>query len=294
MFDTGIQNLPVILGEFDFGKAAFVINRHGRAIRYGLADVVNINVIAKDRFGVAVGCFDGRAGKADEGRFGQGVAHVAGKTVNEIVLAAVGLVGDDDDVAAFAQQGIGVSLQVREEFLNGGKDDPARGHRQEFFEFGAVGRLHGRLAQQLPAVAKGLVKLLVEVVAVGDDDNGGVVHLFRQHQFAGVKDHRKALAAALGVPDHAGALVAARLRDDAGQLVDFRGFGHHERFFRPARRPDGGLYRPVDGVILVVGGDLLVGRLSGLFKDDKVADDVQQGSLGEQSPNQRFEFGLAA
>ena len=40
-----------------------------------------------------------RSREANEGGVGQGVPHVAGVTVNEVVLTSVRLVGDDDDVA---------------------------------------------------------------------------------------------------------------------------------------------------------------------------------------------------
>ena len=76
-------------------------------------DVVDVDVIAEDLRGVVVVRLDGRAGEADEGGVGQGVAHVFGEAIGQVglvlaldqvgveaVLAAVGLVGDEDDVVA--------------------------------------------------------------------------------------------------------------------------------------------------------------------------------------------------
>ena len=68
---------------------------------------------------------DGRAGEADKGGVGEGVAHVAGEAVDEVVLAAVGLVGDDDDVAPIREGGVGIALFFGKEFLDGGEDHAA-------------------------------------------------------------------------------------------------------------------------------------------------------------------------
>ena len=72
---------------------------HRGAVLHGTLDVVDADVVAKDGPGVGVFQFYGGAGEADEGGVGQGVTHVAGEAVDEVVLAAVGLVGDDHDVA---------------------------------------------------------------------------------------------------------------------------------------------------------------------------------------------------
>ena len=85
----------------------------------------------------------------------------------------------------------------------------------------AVG-LHRLLAQQLFGGGEGVEELVVEVVAVGDDDDGGIVE--GQHDFAGVEDHRERFAAALGVPDDACFAVAEGLVGDRGQVVGGRVF----------------------------------------------------------------------
>jgi hypothetical protein len=46
------------------------------------------------------------------GRLRQGVAHVAGEAVDEVVLAPVGLVGDDDDVALVRKRQVSASPQA--------------------------------------------------------------------------------------------------------------------------------------------------------------------------------------
>ena len=44
--------------------------------------------------------------EADEGSIRQSVAHVSGKAVHEVILGAVRLVGNDDDVAPFGKRWI--------------------------------------------------------------------------------------------------------------------------------------------------------------------------------------------
>ena len=75
-----------------------------RLVLDGALDVVDADVVAEDRPRVGVGLLDGRAGEADERGVGQRVAHVPGEAVDEVVLAAVGFVGDDDDVPPVGQQ----------------------------------------------------------------------------------------------------------------------------------------------------------------------------------------------
>ena len=58
------------------------------------------------------------------------------------------------------------------------------------------------------------------------------------------------------------------------------------------RGADGGVNGLVDRVILVIGGDLFDGLLFGLFKDDEMADDIEQGLFVEQAFDQGFQFRL--
>jgi hypothetical protein len=53
---------------------------------------------------VLVAKVDRRAREADERGARQGVAPVAGKSVDKVVLAAVGLVGDNHDVSPVGKQ----------------------------------------------------------------------------------------------------------------------------------------------------------------------------------------------
>ena len=52
-------------------------------------------------------------------------------------------------------------------------------------------------------------KLVVQIVAVGQDHDGRILHRRMLNDFPGVKHHRKAFAASLRVPDHPRPLVPA-------------------------------------------------------------------------------------
>jgi hypothetical protein len=94
-----------------------------------------------------------------------------------------------------------------------------------------VFRLLWLLAQELFGRGEGVEQLIVQVVAVGDDQYGGVIQ--RQHDFAGVEHHRERLAAALRVPHHAAFAIARGLPAHARHAVLFRRhFLHHADFLR--------------------------------------------------------------
>jgi hypothetical protein len=61
-----------------------------------------------------------------------------------------------------------------EELLDGREHHAAGGDRELGAQVGAVGRLHGRLAQQVAAAGEGAEELVVEVVAVGEHHEVGL------------------------------------------------------------------------------------------------------------------------
>ena len=78
-----------------------------------------------------------------------------GEAVDEVVLAAVRLVGDHHDVAAVGENRMPVSFFLREELLDGGEHDAARRDRKLRTQIGTGGRLRGRLAQEVAASGEG-------------------------------------------------------------------------------------------------------------------------------------------
>ena len=119
--------------QLQLGEAALVEDRHGGLVLDGALDVVNGNVVTKHRPRVGVGFFNRRAGEADERGVWQCVAHVPGEAVNEIVLAAVRLIGDDYDVAPVGQQRMSAALVLGEKFLDGGEHHAAGRDSEKFF-----------------------------------------------------------------------------------------------------------------------------------------------------------------
>ena len=98
--DVGVEGG---VGELQFGDAVLVVERDGGAVFDGLAEVVDADVVAEDIAGLLLPDDQRGAGEGEEGGLGQGAAHVGGELV---VLAAVRLIGDDDDVAAVGDFGI--------------------------------------------------------------------------------------------------------------------------------------------------------------------------------------------
>ena len=199
---------PLGLVEFDLGQPALVVDPDGGPVLDGPLDVVDVDVVAEDGLGVLVGRLDGRAGEPDERGVGQGVSHVPGEAVDEVVLAAVGLVGDDDDVAAVGQQRDSLSPFVSgRNFWIVVKTTPPEATLSSSSHLVPVLGLGRLLPQQLLAGGERAEELVVEVVAVGEDDECRVGHRRVRDDLAGVEGHRQALAAALGVPDDADPLV---------------------------------------------------------------------------------------
>ena len=155
-----------------------------------------------------------------------------------------------------------------QELLDGGEHHAARLHREPGAEVRAARRLHGGLAQQVGAAREGGEELVVEAVAVGQHDDGGVLHRRLADDAPRVEGHGQALARALGVPDDADAPVPRRAAGAAARLAAARLLADHQI---PGRRPlklrraqglgDGGF----DRVELVVARHLLDQRPAPAF-----------------------------
>ena len=209
----------LVLVEGQLRQAALVVDRHGRPVLDRAPDVVDADVVAEHGAGAGVRELDRRAGEADERGVGQRVAQVARVAVEEVVLAAVRLVGDHDDVAPLGEERMPVALVVRKELLDRGEHDPARFHPESGAQVGPAGGLHRRLAQQVGAAREGAEELVVEVVAVGQHDDGGILHRRLADDAPGVEGHGQTLARPLRVPDDADSPVARRSARLAARFV---------------------------------------------------------------------------
>src|SRR5574341_1500480 len=145
---------------------------------------------------------------------------MTGVAVDKVILTAMGFIRNHHNVVTVgkdptpgppfaALRDASRSPKGRgEKFLNGGKEDAACNASLEFLhQVFTAGGLFGRLAQDFETARERPKELIVEVVAIGDDDDGGILHGGMQDQPPRVKRHREALARTLRVPDHADTVV---------------------------------------------------------------------------------------
>ena len=110
LLEAGVDPGTLALVERRLGEPALVVDRHCRLVLDRTLDVVDADVVAEHGAGVGVLKLDRRAGEADERCVGKRIAHVPSKAVDEVVLAAVRLVGDDHDVAPLREHRVAVAL----------------------------------------------------------------------------------------------------------------------------------------------------------------------------------------
>ncbi len=297
-----LLEVPVHLGAFglveqQLRQAVLVVDGHRRAVDHRLPDVVDADVVAEDRPRIGVGARDGRAGEADERGVGQRVARVPGEAVDEVVLAALRLVGDHHDVTPLGQcRGVLLRAPVllEEELLDGGEDHPARRHAQLRGQVRAALGLDRRLAQQVLIQREVVEELVIQVVAVGQHHDGGVLHQGVLDDLARVERHGQALARALRVPHHANAPVAGMARQPLlrpAHPVQAAHLPHPVRLRRGRARAQRLLNGCVDRVILVVPRHLLDQHaVAGVLEDDEIADQVEEARRIEDPLDHHLEL----
>ena len=126
----------------------------------------------------------------------------------------------------FGEQRVVVALLVWEKLLDGGEDHAARLDRQLGAEIGPTRCLRRRLAQQIVTAGEGAKQLIVEVVAVGQHDDGRIGHRRLSNDAPGVERHGQTLARALGMPHHADPPVARITARLAAGFVASAGLGY--------------------------------------------------------------------
>ena len=220
--EFGVDLRPLRGLQLELGEPALVIDRHCRAVDDRALDVVDADVVAKDGARIGVGLLDRRAGEADERGVRQCVVQVPGEAVDEIVLAAMRLVGDHDDIAPLDSTGWRSPFSSGHEFLDGREHNAAGAAPQLLAQIRAAFGLLRVLPQQLADRCERGEQLVVEVVAVGDDDDGRVFHRRVQDQPPGIEGHRQAFARALRVPDDPDPLVAGLAAGAVPREIAFR------------------------------------------------------------------------
>ena len=153
---------------------------------------------------------------------GQGIAQIfrmpigalAGLGIDtsaKAVLRTVRLVRHHDDVLPLAHGRQFVLALGCREFLDGGEDHSARGSIKLGAKIIAAVGLDRFLPDKVAAHRERAEQLIVQIVAVGDDDDGGVFQSRIANEQASVESHQQAFARSLSMPDHAYSLIARRL-----------------------------------------------------------------------------------
>ena len=290
LLELGVDLRPLCLVERELGQPALVVDRHRGAVLHGALNVVDADVVAEHGARIGVRELDRRAGEADERRVRQRVAHVARKAVDEVILAAVRLVGDHHDVTALREGRVPVALLLWEELVNGGEHHPSRRHAEQLAQVRAALRLHRRLAQQVLATREGAEELIVEVVAVGKHDESRVLHRRLTDDAAGVERHRQALTRALRVPNHAHAPVTGLASRLATRLVASLALGHSIGRAAQLRGAQRLTHRHLNCVELVVACHLLGDAAAVVLEHDEVAQQVEEAPRRAQSLDHHLEL----
>ena len=175
--------------------AGVVVEGYGGLVLHRALEVVGRDVVAEHLPRELVAGEQRRAGKADVAGVRQGVAHVQRQRA---VLGTVRLVGDDDDVVARGAALAGHDVPV--EFLDQREDVRLVLRQQPAQVLSARGPAGVAVVVHHPAAGEGLIDLAVEVVAVGQHQEGEVAAELAMH-LAGEQHHRIALAGPLGMPE---------------------------------------------------------------------------------------------
>ena len=117
------------LGQVDLDDTRLVEDADRGPVVDGALQVVDVDVLAEDGTSVGLGLRDRRTGEGEQGGVRQRVAQMAGVAVEAVVVRAVRLVDDHQDVAALGEEGVGLAgvllLLAQAELLERGEDDPA-------------------------------------------------------------------------------------------------------------------------------------------------------------------------
>ena len=180
----------------------------------------------------------------------------------------MGFVRNDHNVPSVGQFREAEFFTFGKKLLHRGKHNAARSNSQEFAQMSPVSRLFRRLSQELAAPSERTEQLIVQIVAVGNDDQCRVSHLRAPDDAPGVKCHSQAFARPLRVPDYAAAFVPVW-----------------------ARRLHGGINCRSNGVKLVITGNLLGNRIATRFlKHNEVTKIIQKPFLVKESLDCHLKF----
>ena len=103
LLELGVDVRLFVLVQGQLRKAALVIDGHRGPVLNRALDVVDTDVVAEHGPRVGVPKLYRCTRESNERGVGQRVSHVSGEPVDEVVLAAVGFIGDHHDIAPIRQ-----------------------------------------------------------------------------------------------------------------------------------------------------------------------------------------------
>src|SRR5207248_3094047 len=95
--------------------------------------------------------------------------------------------------------------------------------------------LYRFLSQQLVTTRKRPEELIIEIIPVGDDDDGWIFHRRLEHEPSRIKRHAERFARALGVPDYAHATVVFFTTGHSARKITAMRFGDARLFLNASR-----------------------------------------------------------
>ena len=169
--------------------------------------------------------------------------------------------------------------------MDGREDHAPRLDAQQLTQVGAALGLDGRLPQKLAAARECAEELVVQVVAVGEHDEGWVLHRRFADDAPRIEGHGEALPRALRVPDHANAPVARLTARPPAGLVATRDLGDPVGLAPQLGGPQRLRHRHLHRMELVVARHLLDQRPAArVLEDDEVPDEVEEAAAFQISP----------
>src|SRR5699024_3718274 len=161
-----------------FDQAWFKVNRDRCSVFDSSGEIINIDVISKNRACIAVLKRNRRTGERNEGGIREGITQMACITIKIVVVAAVSLINDNNNVLAIAEQRM---LRARvffffaeTKFLQGSEIDPPGPPPRELrTQLRSGADLQRSVRQKLGASEAG-IQLPVEFRTISHENNGGV------------------------------------------------------------------------------------------------------------------------
>ena len=179
-----------------FWYTLHIVERYGSVILDRFCEIVFADIITKPRIGQSL-CSKQRCPcKCQELCVRQASAHILRQI---LILRTMGFINDNNDVITLRQDRIFLSLVISE-LMNQSEQNRFVGF-QFFTQLLAVGRLYLVLIGNKFGTQEVLINLRIQIFTVSNDKECKITNTFML-DLTGKHNHRIALTAALGMPEH--------------------------------------------------------------------------------------------